>query len=515
MSRARKAALTASFAYVQYALAIVGGIVLVPLTLRVLGVRTYGLWLASGELLGYAAMVDLGVLGVMPWMLAEADGRRDRAAMRAMLVNGIVAGIVVGIGYAAAAAVLWFVLPALAGLSAADRVVLARPLAILVAATMVSYPLRVFSALIAGVQDVVFNGVLSVVQAVLGISVTCLLLLNGFGLDALAIAAAASMLIGGVASLIRAALLAPDLLSGWPGPSIEGIRLLLANGLGGWFGAFGWRLLAASNSIVIASLGRPEWIAVYACTAKLSAVATQIAWVLPDSGLIGLAQLHGEGKARVQPVVLMMLQLHLLISGAAACVLLAVNPAFVARWVGPELFGGPGLNALLAAGVVVASFVHGLFAAAAVLGNRLRVGAATLVNGAIQVGAALVLGQVLGLAGVALASAVAGVGLALPAGAFLLRQATELPLRSLWTHAAGPWARRAAPVAIAAAAAGAATPAVGLTGAAVLTATVAAAYVWRMRPFYDALPLAPAWRRWLVSLRLLPPAPAMAPVEQP
>jgi hypothetical protein len=321
------------------------------------------------------------------------------------------------------------------------------------------------------------------------------------------------MLLGGLASVGRAAFLMPDLFAGWSRPSRTVIRQLLTNGLGGWFGAFGWRLLAASNHIVIASLGRAEWVAVYACTAKLSVLATQMTWVLPDSGLIGLAQLKGEGSARIRPVVLMMLHVHLLLSGLAACALLAFNPAFVARWVGPDLFGGLSLNAALAAGVVIGSFVHGIFAAAAVVGNRLRVGAATLANGIVQIAVALALGKIIGLTGVAAAAVLMGLTLAVPVGLFLLHRSTGLAPRAIWDEVVASWARRVVPLAVAASAIGSMPRLMGLPGAIALTAVIAAAYVWRMRPSYDVLPLNPVWRSRLASLGLLHPA-AIRSAEQ-
>ena len=57
-------------------------------------------------------------------------------------------------------------------------------------------------------------------------------------------------------------------------------------------------------------------------------------------------------------------------------------------WVGSPLFGGLMLNILLASGIMVYSLVHALSSAASVLGNRVRVGTLTLVNGAIQIPAA-------------------------------------------------------------------------------------------------------------------------------
>src|SRR4029079_4825051 len=77
MSRTRKAAITAVFSYAQFAMAIIPGLVLVPLTLRCLGARPYGLWLTIGEVLAYALMADPGILHILPWMVAEADGSAD------------------------------------------------------------------------------------------------------------------------------------------------------------------------------------------------------------------------------------------------------------------------------------------------------------------------------------------------------------------------------------------------------------------------------------------------------
>ena len=190
MSRLRRAAVAASFGYLQYLVAIVSGIVMVPVTLHYLGARRYGLWLASGELLGYAAMVDLGVIGVLPWMLAEADGREDREAMRALVANGLALGAIVGLGYAMLAAGLWLLLPSALSLGADDRLAIGGPLAVLAAAVAIAYPLRVFNAVLTGLQDVTFNGLLAVAQAILSVAITAVMLVRGYGLFAIATAAA-------------------------------------------------------------------------------------------------------------------------------------------------------------------------------------------------------------------------------------------------------------------------------------------------------------------------------------
>lgn len=512
MSRTRKAALTAVFAYAQWALAVVPGLLLLPLTLSVLGARTYGLWLAFGEVLAYAAMVDPGVVSVLPWMVAEAEGAGNRPALRRLVWNGMAAGAFAAAGYVLVVAALWIVVPAAIPLTAADRATLAAPLVLLVAVTAITYPFRVLRAVLTGLQDVVFNGMLAAAEVAINVTVLASLLLGGYGVWALAWATAGASLFVAVASVARMAYLAPDLLLHPERPTLAGLGLLLRNGAGPWMSSFGWQLLAASQGIVITYLGHPEWVPIYACTSKMSAVLTQLGWVVPDSGLVGLAQLSGERPRsdRVRQMVGALLQLNLLLGGAAACGMLAFNPAFVVRWVGEGLFGGLQLNFLLAAGIILYSFVHGLMTSAGVIGNRLEVGIITLVNGLLQLAGALVFGARWGLSGVAAAGLLTAVVTSVPAGLWVLRAADAAQIRDLARDIVLPWARRAALLLAVAAGVGVFSQALGVWVAAVAAITLGAVYVWVMRPLYRILPMDPRWMGWLVSLRIVAPDDRLA-----
>ena len=512
MSRIKRAAVTAGFGYAQYGVAIASGIVLVPLTIHRVGATAYGLWLASGEVLGHAGMVELGVLGVLPWMIAEADGKNHRVAMRRLVGQGVTVASLVGCAYLALSVLGWRLLPGMLHLTAADRRTIFGPLAILVVANAISYPLRVFQGVLAGLQDVYFNGALSLVNAITSATLTAVLLLRGQLLLALALGAALPSVLTLVAAFIRITLVAPDLLTGWARPSLAGIRPLVANGTGVWLGSIGWALVAATNGIVITYLGHPEWVAIYACTSKLSAVSTQLAWILPDSGLVGLAQLYGEHRepGKLGHVVVMMLRLHFLLAGAAACGFLAFNPAFVSRWVGAAYFGGLLLNGLLAASIVASSIGHGLITAASVLGNRPRVGAVTLVNGVVQAVLALLLGRAFGLVGIACAGLIAGLLTAVPAAIVLLHPSTQLTIGRVTREIVGPWILRIAPLVAAAAAAGWFHRLLGLVPSAALAAAIVTAYAWQMRPWYATLPLGPRVAWWLVRLGLMTPIEPIA-----
>jgi len=507
----QKAAAIAVFNYLQYALAIVTGFIVVPLTLKYLGARPWGLWLASGEILNYAAMVDFGVLTALPWLFAEAEGRRDREAMRRLVSLGLWLGTVVAVGYAAAALVLWRILPSALFLTAPDRQLIAIPLTLVVIANVLRQPLGAFRAVLVGLQDVVFHGFITLAGSAAGVAITIVLLIKGFGLYALAWASALPPVLVLLICAARALAIAPDLRPRWMRPGLGDLRPLFTQGAGSWLADIGWQLMAASNAIVITYMGHPEWVPIYACTARLGTTCTQLAWVLPDSGHVGLAQLHGERRsARVRAVIALMLRLHLLLSGAAACGLLVFNPAFVTRWVGPAAFGGVGLNGLLALGVVLSSIAHGYLASAAVLGRRMHVGMVALVNGIVQTMLAVVLGHRLGIAGVAWASLAAVAMTSVPAGMLLLREAAGFTPASLVSDLLLPWLARIAPVAAIAVLIGLVSEALGLWLAAAAAALVCAAYVWQVRPLLADLATEPRFAVWLRRLRLVASPPPMA-----
>jgi O-antigen/teichoic acid export membrane protein len=513
MSRIRKAAITAAFTYVQFGLAIASGLILVPLTLHYLGARNWGLWLATGELLGYAGMTDLGILGVLPWMIAEADGQNDRLTMRRLVGHGVWLGCGIAVAYAAVAALLWTLLPSALRFTTADRELVFAPFALLVVTNALGHPFRVFRATIGGIQDAWFNGVMTIVQSALTIAITATLLLKGYGLYALAFAAGIPPIVTFALCVARLRSISPDLMSGWTAPNFAEARHLLTNGTGTWLGALGWQMLASTNAIVITYLGRPEWVPIYNCTAKLAQMTTQLVWVPPDSALVALAQLHGErqGVNRIRHVVLMMLRLHLLLSGAALCGLLAFNPAFVSRWVGAALFGGLGLSTMVAVGVVVSSLSHGLMTTASVIGQRFRVGCAAVLNGVVQIGLALAFGRLWSLNGIAAAGLLASLATSIPAALLLLKPATEITAGHLSRELIGPWLARASAFFAAAAIAGLFSAAAGVVLSGIVAALICAGYVWHMRPLYVGLPLNARLMDWLVRVRLLPPPQISSP----
>jgi hypothetical protein len=256
---------------------------------------------------------------------------------------------------------------------------------------------------------------------------------------------------------------------------------------------------------VILAIAGPVAAVTYALTARLADVMTQMSWQVPDAGLVGLAQLKGEGRAeRAREIAVSILRLTLIGAGAVACAVLALNPSFVSLWVGPDKFAGLMTNALVALGAVALSLSHALSTTAATLGARVQIGFVSVAQGIVHLGAAILLGRAYGLPGVAAAAVVGTALVAYPLGAWQLRRVTGLGQAELWRGALGPWSTRAVLLLL-----------LGLGGgmvgwrASVWPPLVAAPalgilYVWWMRPLYRDLPLPARLRPVLARLRLVP-----------
>ncbi|HEY2433869.1 MAG TPA: hypothetical protein VGI12_14435 [Vicinamibacterales bacterium] len=487
MSRTIRATLTALFGYARFGIAVATGLWLVPFTLHHVGARSYGLWLASGELLAYASLTDFGVLVTVPWLIAEVDGRGDRDGMRRLLANGVAAALLSAAGYAVIGGVLIAALPHVIHLEAAERAPVVGATLIIAVAGVVAYPLRVFYCVLVGMQDVRFTGAVDLVQVPFGVILTAALLQAGDGLYALAVGVAVPQLVAGLVFLVRVAAVAPDLLRGWRVPLWRDVRALFREGTGAWLGGWGWRLISATDGLVLAALGRATAVAALACTSKLSTSLTQLSWVPCDSGLIGLANLAGERQdARLREAIVVMVRVYLALAGATACVVLAVNPAFVSRWVGGMMFAGGKANVLLAMVALAMTFAHALAVVPAALGQRIQIGMATFGSGLVHIALAFGLGRWLGIEGVLLAGVISH-GIVFPALAWKpFAVSTRMPETALLAEVIRPWLRRFLPLVICAVALEQLLGVPRVPVVMAIGALVAAISVWYMRPLYLA-----------------------------
>lgn len=508
MSRTRRASILLGFGYAQVAVSMLSGIVLLPFILHRVGNEAYGLWLAFGDLLAYSALADFGMLDAFPWMLAEADGQKNRDRMKELVVGALTLGAIMTVVLTVVSMLLLFIAPKVAHVNALQRAEVFAPLLVLILGTAIAYPLRLFAGVIYGLQDAFVVGVLNLISTALNAALIAALLLAGWRLTALAVAATLPSVVTGIIAAIRVRQIAPDLLRAWSRPSRQTLFRLASQGAGTWAGALGWRMIAATNSLVIVRLAGPVAAVLYACTAKLGETLMQLTWQIPDAGLLGLAQLRGEEKVtRVREVVTAMLRLMLIGSGAVFCFVIAFNRSVVVLWVGGDRFAGVWTTVALGCAVIAHSVTHSFVASAATLGRREATGAASLLQGVVHLAVVVLLGRFFGLAGVASAAVISSFAVTMPIAARLLNEEIDLSGAEILRESVFPWMSRMILPIVVAAGLATLTPHTRLSSLMTLALSplLGVVFAWSMRPLLQKLPWPERVHRLLYMVRLVPP----------
>lgn len=511
MSRTRRAIVGAGFQYAQLGLALVTGVVIFPLTIRAVGVETYGVWLATGEVVGYLVLGDLGVFTILPILVAARDGAGDRSGITRLTTDGLVVGAAAAAVLAGAAVGIWAFGTGFLGTVAASQPDLGPALIAILGLAAAGMLVRPLPVVLQGLQDVTFGGWLGLVQSAFTAGLTVgLVVMGGYGIVGLAVATALPAVLVGLAAGVRLLVMHPDLLR-LARPSAAGVWYLIREGFGSWLSGFGVRLLTGSASIILAGAGRAAEATLYAATLKAGQLLQIAAWILPDSALVGLSQVRTAGRTDVvRRAVLSLLAMSLLLNGVMAFAVLAGNGALIRVWLGPGLYAGHLVNAAIATSIVAGAMVTGLFKAVGVAGYRPAVGLATVVFGGLSAALAFGLGQQSSLAWVAAAPVLAAAGFAIPAGLWLLPKVYPVSAAEVvgwWLT----WAGRSAPFFAAAAAVGWAMvdrPVWCFAAA----ATLGLGYLAALRPLIAVIPWPASAARILTRVRVIPAGLVPTPV---
>lgn len=325
----------------QQAVVLAVGLWLTRFTLSHLGRERYGLWLVGLQLLGYLSLADFGVVGLLPREAAYASGGGDRERL-SRLVADVAAllrwqSIVVG----AAALALWFMLPA--------RWHALRPaLGIALGVFAITFPARIYQAILSGLQDLAFLGRAQLLAWAASTALLVLALAAGAGIEALA----GSWGLGQALMVLSCARrLRRRYPAAWPSPgrlTADAARSYLARSVWVSVGQISQLLINGTEVVLIGGFLGPAAVVRYTVTAKLLAVGASLPGIVAHTAMPGLSELRaGRDPAALQRSTSALLLGILLAGGALVSVVFAVNAGFVRWWVGADLYGGMSLTVLL------------------------------------------------------------------------------------------------------------------------------------------------------------------------
>lgn len=488
MTRTRRFLGGLLFGYMNQALVTLVGLWLTAFLLGRLGQADYGLWLVATRILSYLLLLDFGVVALLPREVAFATGRAGGTVTAAHDLPQVVGRTWRIVRWqmplvALAAVVAWLVLPE-------AWHALSLPLAVVLASFVLTFPLRVFQALLLGLQELAFLGVVHTVAWLFGTAATVGLVVAGYGLYALAIGWAVTQVVAGTLWVVRVVRRYPRLRR----PAVARADVAeLKDRLqrSGWVSVsqVAQVFLGGTDLLLIGAILGPEAVVPYFCTGKVLTVLGHQPQLLAQTAQPALSELRtAAARTHLMDVATALTRVTLLLSGAIVCVVLVVNRGFVTWWVGAEQFGGLALTATLLGGMLLRHWnvtaVYSLFA----FGHDRRLSLTQLADGLVTVMASVVLIRAFGVLGAAIGALVGVVLVALPLNLAALAREMGVSraalLGSVW-----PWVWRFVVVAaLAAALAMVWTPATLVT-LALATMGVTAVYAIVMGPFVLREPL--------------------------
>lgn len=385
--------------YLHTVATVMVGLWLTPYLLRQLGSHDYGLWLLGAQVLVYLALMDLGIVQLLPREVAIAVGRAkdDPSELQALIgqTGRLVLWQMPPVAVIACAT-LWFI--------PAEWAPLRWPLAIVVLAFVATFPLRVFGAVLQGLQDLAFLGRVQLTAWAAGAATTVAGVAAGFGLYSLALGWVTTQLLSVVLAWRRLSTAHAHVLPiRLPSLSFSVAKQHIRGG--GWISInqIAQVLLGGTDLVVIGKLLGPEAVVPYVCTGKLLMLLASQPQMFMQTALPALSELRTAApRERLFDVSRSMAQVMLLLSGGIVAVVLAVNGPFVAWWVGESRFGGTGLTAMLLASMLARhvnlTLVYTLFC----FGHERRLALTSVADGLVGVVLMLMLVPAFGPHGAAL-----------------------------------------------------------------------------------------------------------------
>lgn len=406
-SRRRGALVMLLGGYANLALLVVQGLVLVPLYLHHLGAGTYGAWMASGDLLGWLAVLDMGIAGISSQRMAAAHGRGDHRVVADYFGTGLMAqaALVVLLTVLAVLAAPfvpgWVRLPGPAGAQ------LAACFAVAGVATGLGLLGNLVGALALSTQRMVFVNLAIFVSGLVQIAVTLGLLLAGRGLWALALGMLARnglmlLALGAHAAYVLRHDLRVRARVRWSMArefaALSGVSLITT---------LGNTAANRSDAVVIALFYGPETVTLYVLTRRAAEMLSMFLARIGAAVFPGFAHLVGSGdRDRAALVSGQVARLYFWTAVPAVALYMALNHSFVTLWVGPAQFAGQLLTVLVGLNVLAVGWASLVLYVNGAAGNIARAGVAVFVEAVARIGVAVALLAAVGLVGLPVAGVV-------------------------------------------------------------------------------------------------------------
>ena len=335
-SRRRATVLQAAGGYINTAIVIIQGLLLIPLYLKFIGPHTYGLWLASGGMLGMLGLMNFGISSMVIQRMARAYSKENLAQVGAYFVNSVV----IYLGLSALYVIVgWFAstwLPTLFDISGQEADLLGRCFLIAVAALALGILNECLRSFGQSLLRPVVPAISIITGRLTGIGLIIWMLFNEYGLWSIPVGTLATELVIFVMNLTYAAALFLKLNC-----RIKLDRSILRDYLRTSPALVSARagntISKESEPLLITMLLSPELTTVYMVTRKASDIVLRLLNVIIGSTMSTFAHLAGgEDRERTSRIAGKLLALSFCAGTICFATYVATNQSFVSLWVGED-----------------------------------------------------------------------------------------------------------------------------------------------------------------------------------
>lgn len=422
-SRSRTATINTVLSLVVVVIAGVGGIVTVPTYLHHIPVNVYGAWLASGNIITWATMIDPGLSFLTQQQVAVAYGAKDLRKVGTTAFCGMLLNSGMALLLSIAAAVLVLLLPLLLTVEKSidlHELQFACWISCLgLGLNVTAYALRATSM---GMQSSTAIQTFSIVELTASMIVQVYLVRQGWGLLGIAVGSlvrgGGDLLLNGTYLAIRftkerivlsySSLVVSKMLSlvsfTFAGKAVETISTNMDAFLT-------TRLISPEAAVMLRTTRIPPDI----CISIINRPAAAISPVL--SHIAGAGELASK---RQQIIRIILISSWTTIYAATG--IFALNAAFIGVWVGSQFFAGIETNVVLCLSLLVVSAFRLFSNMTNAIGDIKATSIITVVQSLLSLGAMVGLGHLFGLPGIAAGALIGAVYGSLSCGLLLSKQ---------------------------------------------------------------------------------------------
>jgi Na+-driven multidrug efflux pump len=406
-SRKKNTFIHLAFSYVNFTIAFFNGILIVPLYLRYIDATTYGVWLATGNILTWLTIADPGTSNVTIQRIAKTAGRANQNILPYQTSSSIVISFLASSLCLVAGLVVSGYLGSIMNLK--DPAVIAEAqTAFRIAMIAVSIALFEYSiyAILTGLQQQFFTGIARTIGRLMGIVTSVVMVIQGFGIKSIAVGVLVTNVI--TLGLNASFLLRKNISLKWSGRYFISYTKIFSLT---FFSRVSGVLYENIDLILVSRFLSPAVVAHLEITRRPMKYL-QGFLVAPSQSLMAtLSNYFGENKpAQARALIEKLLIGFLCVFFVTGLGFMMFNETLITLWVGKEYFIGSEINTILSLGIVLTMFNYILSNINVSLGNIKGVSYAGIVNSVIGLLLMLVLGYTIGLAGIVIAPIITIIG---------------------------------------------------------------------------------------------------------